>query len=58
MLCWSSIYLVIPLIAFLFGFINIAASIIGIAKVVSLVFLGLFLIAIIIGGNNSKKIKG
>ena len=58
MLCWSSIYLVIVLMVVLFKFINIAASIAGVAKILSLIFLGLFLIALVMGGSNIKRMKG
>jgi uncharacterized membrane protein YtjA (UPF0391 family) len=58
MLCWSSTYLVVALIATLFGLIKIATSVAGLAKALFFIFFTLFSIALIIGGNNSEKKKG
>lgn len=49
MLKWALIFLVIALIAALFGFTDIAAASAGIAKILFAIFLFLFLGAIILG---------
>jgi uncharacterized membrane protein YtjA (UPF0391 family) len=57
MLRWSVIFLVIALIAALFGFTSIAVSAAGIAKILFFIFLVLFFIALILGGTVAKKLK-
>jgi len=46
---WAVIFLIIALIAALFGFTDIAAASAGIAKVLFGIFLFLFLAAIVVG---------
>lgn len=50
MLYWALVFLVIALVAALFGFGNIAASATGIAQILFFVFLVLFVISLIAGG--------
>jgi uncharacterized membrane protein YtjA (UPF0391 family) len=57
MLRWSFIFLVVALIAALFGFTNIAAGATGIAQIFFFIFIVLFFITIIIGGSVAKKMK-
>ena len=49
MLRWAVIFLVLGLVAALFGFTSIAGAAIGIAKILFYVFLALFLVALLIG---------
>lgn len=49
MLRWSLIFLVLGLVAALFGFTTVAGTAIGIAKILFYVFLGLFLISLLVG---------
>ncbi|MDQ2695255.1 MAG: DUF1328 domain-containing protein [Pseudomonadota bacterium] len=49
MLEWALIFLVVALIAAVFGFTNIAAAASGIAKVLFFIFLVLFLVSLIAG---------
>jgi len=49
MLKWAVIFLVIALIAALFGFTDIAAASAGIAKILFGIFLVLFLAVVVIG---------
>jgi len=56
MLRWSLIFLVVALIAGLFGFTTIAGAAIGIAKVLFFVFIVLFLVMLIVGASTVKKI--
>jgi uncharacterized membrane protein YtjA (UPF0391 family) len=55
MLRWSLIFLVVALIAAIFGFTNIAAGAASIAKVLFFIFLVLFFLAIIGGTLLVKK---
>lgn len=57
MLRWSVIFLIIALIAALFGFGNVAGVAIEIAKIIFFVFLVLFVITLIAGGLFVKKVK-
>lgn len=50
MLSWALAFLVLALIAALFGFTGIAGTAMGAAKVLFFVFLVLFLIAAVFGG--------
>ena len=54
MLRWAVIFLVIALVAALFGFTGIAASAAGIAKILFYIFLVLFLLSIIAGAFNRR----
>jgi uncharacterized membrane protein YtjA (UPF0391 family) len=49
MLRWALIFLVLGLVAALFGFTSIAGAAIGVAKILFYVFLALFLVALLIG---------
>ena len=49
MLRWALIFLIIALVAALFGFTDIAAASAGIAKILFGIFLVLFLIALVFG---------
>lgn len=57
MLRWSVIFLIIALVAALFGFGNIAEGAADIAMVLFYIFIALFLISLIIGGLRSPKLK-
>lgn len=50
MLRWTIIFLVVAIIAAIFGFGGIAESAAGIAKVLFFIFIVLFLISLIFGG--------
>lgn len=49
MLRWAVIFLVVALVAGLFGFTGIAVAAVGIAQILFYLFLVLFLIALIVG---------
>jgi uncharacterized membrane protein YtjA (UPF0391 family) len=58
MLRWALIFLVLGLVAALFGFTSVAGTAIGIAKILFYVFLGLFLISLLVGmtsGSGSRR---
>jgi uncharacterized membrane protein YtjA (UPF0391 family) len=57
MLRWAVIFLIIALVAALFGFGGIAGTAIGIAKLLFFVFIVLFIISLIAGGMAAKKLK-
>ena len=57
MLRWSITFLVIALIAALFGFTTIAGVSIDIAKILFFIFLALFVVSLIAGGLAGKAIK-
>lgn len=50
MLYWAAVFLVIALVAALFGFGGIAGTSMGIAKILFFVFLILFVISLLVGG--------
>jgi uncharacterized membrane protein YtjA (UPF0391 family) len=50
MLHWALVFLVLGLIAALFGFTGIAGASIGIAKILFFVFLAMFAIILVMGG--------
>ncbi|MCL3880736.1 DUF1328 domain-containing protein [Marivita sp. GX14005] len=54
MLYWAVIFLVIALIAALFGFGGIASASAGIAQILFYVFLALFVLALIVRAMRSK----
>ncbi|MER3424766.1 MAG: DUF1328 domain-containing protein [Nitrospiraceae bacterium] len=56
MLKWAFIFLVIALIAALFGFTNIAAGAAAIAKILFYIFLAIFVILVIIGLTIANKL--
>jgi uncharacterized membrane protein YtjA (UPF0391 family) len=58
MLRWAVVFLVIALVAALFGFTDIAAASAGIAKILFGIFLVLFLGALLIGLFVGKKLTG
>lgn len=47
MLYWAAVFLVIALVAGLFGFGGIAAASAGIAQILFAIFLGLFVVALL-----------
>lgn len=49
MLGWAVTFLIIALVAAIFGFGNIAGAAVGIAKILFFVFIVLFIIALIAG---------
>ncbi len=49
MLSWSIIFLIIALVAALLGFTTIAGAAIGIAKILFVVFLVLFVLSLFLG---------
>lgn len=49
MLRWALIFLVLGLVAALFGFTTVAGTAIGIAKILFYIFLALFVVALLIG---------
>lgn len=49
MLTWSIIFLIVSVIAALFGFTNIAGTSMDIAKVLFFIFLVLFIVSLIMG---------
>lgn len=56
MLKWAVIFLIIALVAALFGFTDIAAASAGIAKILFAIFLVLFLAAVFIGVVVGKRL--
>jgi uncharacterized membrane protein YtjA (UPF0391 family) len=54
MLKWSATFLVIAIVAAIFGFTGIAAGAASIAKVLFFIFIALFLAALILGGTLFK----
>jgi uncharacterized membrane protein YtjA (UPF0391 family) len=50
MLGWAITFLVLGLIAALFGFTTIAGASIGIAKILFFVFLAIFVVMLLMGG--------
>jgi uncharacterized membrane protein YtjA (UPF0391 family) len=56
MLRWAVIFLIIALIAALFGFTDIAAASAGIAKVLFGIFLVLFLVMALLGAFAARRI--
>ena len=57
MLRWTVIFLIVALVAALFGFTDIAAGAAEIAKVLFFIFIVLFLISLIFGGWIVNKLK-
>jgi uncharacterized membrane protein YtjA (UPF0391 family) len=56
MLRWAVIFLVVSLIAAVFGFTGISAAAAGMAKILFFIFIALFLIALIAGLTVGNKI--
>jgi uncharacterized membrane protein YtjA (UPF0391 family) len=57
MLRWAVIFLVLGLVAALFGFTSIAGTAIGIAKILFYVFLALFVIALLFGMTTTSRLR-
>jgi uncharacterized membrane protein YtjA (UPF0391 family) len=55
MLKWAATFLLIAIVAAIFGFTNIAAGAAGIAKILFFIFLALLLMVVIFGGMIFKK---
>jgi uncharacterized membrane protein YtjA (UPF0391 family) len=49
MLYWSAVFFVIALVAAIFGFGNIAAGAVDVAKLLFVLFLILFMLSVIVG---------
>ena len=58
MLRWALIFLVLGLIAALFGFTGIAGASIGIAKVLFFLFLAIFAVMLILGLTVYRGVRG
>lgn len=54
MLSWTLTFLIVALIAAMFGFGAIATDSVGIAKVIFLIFLGLFLISLLASASRDE----
>lgn len=57
MLKWAVIFLIIALVAALFGFTDIAAASAGIAKILFGIFLFIFLIALVLGLIGASRLR-
>lgn len=57
MLRWSVIFLIIAIVAALFGFGAVASTAAGIAKILFFVFLVLFVVSLLAGGLFVKKTR-
>jgi uncharacterized membrane protein YtjA (UPF0391 family) len=55
MLYWAAVFLVIALVAALFGFGGIASASAGIAKILFVIFLILFVISLIFGWRGRSR---
>lgn len=58
MLYWAFVFLIIGIIAAIFGFGGIAGAAIGIAKIIFFVFIALFVIFLILGFTVFRRITG
>jgi len=56
MLGWALVFLVVALIAALFGFTTVAGASIAAAKIVFFVFLVLFVISLIAGSRSRREV--
>ena len=56
MLSWAITFLVLALIAALFGFTTVAGTAVGAAKILFFVFLVLFLVSAVFGGARSEPL--
>jgi uncharacterized membrane protein YtjA (UPF0391 family) len=56
MLYWAVVFLVIAMIAALFGFTGVYLAAAGIAKILFVVFLVLFLISLLFGGYGRRPV--
>jgi uncharacterized membrane protein YtjA (UPF0391 family) len=57
MLRWAVIFLIIALIAALFGFTDVAAASAGIAKILFGIFLLIFLLALVFGVMATNRVR-
>ena len=57
MLRWAVIFLIIALIAALFGFTDVAAASAGIAKILFGIFMLIFLIALVLGLMGASRLR-
>lgn len=55
MLKWAAAFLLIAIVAAIFGFTDIAAGAAGIAKVLFFIFIVLMLLVVVLGGMIFKK---
>jgi uncharacterized membrane protein YtjA (UPF0391 family) len=58
MLRWAFVFLIVSLIAALFGFTDIAAASAGIAKILFFIFLVVFLVFLLLGVTAGRRITG
>lgn len=58
MLYWAAVFLIVSIIAAIFGFGGVAAAAAGIAKVLFFIFIALFVITLVIGITIARKITG
>jgi uncharacterized membrane protein YtjA (UPF0391 family) len=58
MLRWALVFLLISLIAALFGFTDVAAASAGIAKILFFLFLVVFLVFLLLGLTGGRRITG
>jgi uncharacterized membrane protein YtjA (UPF0391 family) len=58
MLRWALAFLVISLIAAVFGFTDVAAASAGIAKILFFIFLVVFLVFLLLGLTAGRRITG
>jgi len=58
MLYYSAIFFIISLVAALFGFGGIAAGAVGVARILFVIFLLMFVSTLIMRGKNSKMAGG
>ena len=54
---WALIFLVIALVAAVLGFGGIAGTAVGIAKILFVIGLGLFLLFLVLGAVGAKKVS-
>ncbi len=57
MLYWSLVFLVVALIAALFGFTSVAGTAMGIAQVLFWIFLVIFLVSLVLGFTGRRRIN-
>ncbi len=56
MLYWTLVFLVVAMVAALFGFTGIYVAAAGIAKILFFIFLVLFVVSLLAGGMNRRAI--
>jgi uncharacterized membrane protein YtjA (UPF0391 family) len=57
MLRWAVIFLIIALVAALFGFTDVAAASAGIAKILFGIFLFIFLVVLVLGLMGASRLR-